>query len=504
MKDDAWNRLGSYLKETQILGSIQNTLYWDQNTLMPKQGSSWRTEQLTYLAKNLHIRNSSKEFAELIKSASIELNDCEDKNENEKISRDLNIKLLNQELDRQRKLDPKLVEQLARAKSKGYESWQQAKNDSDYKIFLPFFKELIDLRIEESKQLSDKYSPWETLAQPYEPDITKEFLDKIFKPIRKSIPSLLESVKRSKRKEWDIDHNSQKILCSKLLDNFGRKKELVAVAESPHPFSITLGPGDYRITTRIVKGEPFSSLLATAHEWGHSIYEQGLPAQTHQLFSWPLGQATSMAVHESQSLFWENRIVKSKSFAKSFFGNFVDKGCPLANYLEFWKSINIFKTGLNRVEADELSYGLHILIRTELEIELIEGNLDPKDLPNEWNKKYQELLGIKPSNDSEGCLQDVHWSEGAFGYFPSYLIGHLISAQISYSLEKDIGLIDYLIDKNQYIKIIQWLRDNVHCYGRSLNAMELVKKVSGNDLSPNYFINYLKCKIDSLNKNYLE
>jgi len=504
LKEEAWNRLGAYLKETQILGSIQSTLYWDQNTLMPKQGSSWRAEQLTYLAKNLHLRNSSKEFAQLINAASNELNDFEIDSENDKVSKELNIKLLNQELDRQRKLDPILVEKLARAKSKGYESWQQAKNESDYEIFLPYFKELIDLRIEEAKQLSEEYSPWETLAQPYEPEITKDILFKIFNPLRSAIPSLLENVKKFKKKEWDIDPTSQKILCSKLLDEFGRDNELVAVAESPHPFSITLGPKDFRITTRIVKGEPFSSLLATAHEWGHSIYEQGLPAQTHQWFSWPLGQATSMAVHESQSLFWENRIVKSKSFAKSFFTNLKDKGAPLENYLEFWKSINIFKPGLNRVEADELSYGLHILIRTELEIELIEGNLNPKDLPFEWNKKYQELLGIKPTNDTNGCLQDVHWSEGAFGYFPSYLIGHLISAQISDSLENDVGSIDHLVEKKEYKKIIKWLGENVHCYGRSINSMELVKSVSGKDLSPDFFINYLKSKIDQLNKNYFE
>ena len=195
MKEEAWNRLGAYLKETQILGSIQSTLYWDQNTLMPKQGSSWRAEQLTYLAKNLHLRNSSKEFAQLINAASNELNDFESDSENDKVSKELNIKLLNQELDRQRKLDPILVEKLARAKSKGYESWQQAKNESDYEIFLPYFKELIDLRIEEAKQLSEEYSPWETLAQPYEPDITKEILGNIFNPLRKSIPSLLEKVK---------------------------------------------------------------------------------------------------------------------------------------------------------------------------------------------------------------------------------------------------------------------------------------------------------------------
>ena len=161
--------------------------------------------------------------------------------------------------------------------------------------------------------------------------------------------------------------------------------------------------------------------------------------------------------------------------------------------------MNTFKAGLNRVEADELSYGLHILIRTELEIELIEGNLDPKDLPFEWNNMYEKLLGVKPPNDKSGCLQDVHWSEGAFGYFPSYLIGHLISAQLTSKLEEDLGFLDNLISNNSYKLIIDWLKENVHKYGRSLNAMELVKDVTNLELSPNYFISYLEKKISSLN-----
>jgi len=205
-----------------------------------------------------------------------------------------------------------------------------------------------------------------------------------------------------------------------------------------------------------------------------------------------------MGVHESQSLFWENRIVKSKSFSQRFFKNFVSEGCSLKSPLELWKSINHLKAGLNRVEADELTYGLHILIRTELEIGLIEGGLDAKDIPSEWNKKYEELLGIKPSNDSEGCLQDVHWSEGAFGYFPSYLLGHLISAQISFQMEKDIGLIDNLIENGQYEKIILWLKNNIHEFGRSFNSRELVRKVTNEELSSDYFINNLKSKINDL------
>ena len=497
MAEIEWNKLGAYLKETQILGSIQNTLYWDQNTGMPKKGASWRSEQLTYIAKILHKRSSSEEFSNLITAAKNELQNTPENSDNKQIieGKKRNIELLTKEFNREKNLDPELVEALAKAKSKGYESWQEAKKKSDFDIFLPFFKELIKLRIEEAKQISDKYSPWETLAQPFEPELTLKWLNEIFKPLRDTIPSLISQIYKSKKYDWDLSPKSQQNLCSKLLDEFGRDEDLVVVAKSPHPFSITLGPNDYRITTRIVKGEPFSSFLATAHEWGHSIYEQGLPSQSHQWFAWPLGQATSMGVHESQSLFWENRIVKSKSFSKRFFTNFVSEGCTLNNHLDLWKAINHLQAGLNRVEADELTYGLHILIRTELEIELIEGDLKAEDIPEEWNKKYQELLGIKPSNDSEGCLQDVHWSEGAFGYFPSYLLGHLISAQISSQMETDIGLIDNLVEDGEYEKIILWLKNNIHKHGRTVNAMELVRNVTNKDLTPDYFIKYLKSKI---------
>ena len=497
MAETQWHKLGAYLKETQILGSIQSTLYWDQNTNMPKKGASWRSDQLTYIAKILHKRNSSEEFLDLIKAAKDEYLGYEEKSLSQDIiqSKKRNIELLTKEFNRQKNLDSKLVEALAKAKSKGYESWQEAKRKSDFKVFLPHFEKLIKLRIEEANQISGKYKPWETLAQPFEPDLTLEWLNNIFKPLKETIPSLLADLKKSEKCHWDLSPKSQQNLCSKLLDEFGRDEELVVVAKSPHPFSITLGPNDYRITTRIVEGEPLSSFLATAHEWGHSIYEQGLPSQSHQWFAWPLGQATSMGVHESQSLFWENRIVKSKSFSKKFFKYFVSEGCSLNNYLELWKSINHLKAGLNRVEADELSYGMHILIRTELEIGLIEGDLEAEDIPFEWNKKYEELLGIRPSNDADGCLQDVHWSEGAFGYFPSYLLGHLISAQISSQMEKEIGLIDNLIENGEYEKIILWLKTNIHNYGRSVNSMELVRNVTREELTSDYFVNHLRLKI---------
>ncbi len=504
MSKSAWQLLGDYLKDTQLLGSIQSTLYWDQNTSMPIAGSTWRGEQLSLLAKQLHARQSSDKFEILIKDAKSDLQNLKEKDELESkliTDRFRNIELLEQDFNRQKSLDPKLVVELASAKSEGYMRWQEAKKNNDYKSFSPALKKLISLRKEQSIQLDEKRSCWETLAQPFEPNLTIKRVRELFDPLKKRLPELINkaaTIGNKKNQKWDLTISDQENLCQILLNDWSRDPTKTTIAKSPHPFSITLGPEDYRITTRIVKGQPLSCLLATAHEWGHSLYEQGLPSESHQWFGWPLGQATSMAVHESQSLFWENRIARSFSFANSFWHHFENAGAPIHSGNDLWINMNPFTPGLNRVEADELSYGLHIMIRTDLEIDLLEKDLPVDDLPIEWSKRYLNLLGVTPSNDTEGCLQDVHWSEGMFGYFPSYLLGHLISAQLTDTLEKDIGKIENFIESKKISTILEWLRKNVHHYGRSLDSEELVKKVSGLELSPNYFLEYLDNKVEKL------
>jgi len=283
-----------------------------------------------------------------------------------------------------------------------------------------------------------------------------------------------------------------------LLQSWGRDSAITCMARSPHPFSITLGPADYRITTRVVHGQPLSCFLATAHEWGHSLYEQGLPDQSHQWFTWPLGQATSMAVHESQSLFWENRVARSLPFARQWWQRFVAAGAPLSSADDLWRAMNPLAPGLNRVEADELSYGLHILIRTDLEIALLEQGLAVKDLPGEWNQRYGQLLGVQPASDAEGCLQDVHWSEGLFGYFPSYLLGHLISAQLSEAMEIEIGSPEHHIAAGDVTPMLGWLRQRVHGVGRALNAEDLVQQVTGRPLDSDAFLRHLNAKLGCL------
>ena len=482
---------------------------------MPTSGSAWRGEQLSLLARSIHARQSSDHFQSLLQEAKVEFKEkslSKKLNQEEIFEHSRNVELLEQDFNRQKALDPDLISHLAIAKSNGYKSWQEAKAKSDYNYFAPHLKKLIFLRQEEARQLSESRSSWETLAQVYEPDITINRLKELFHPLRRKLPDLLDISKNNKNLvggPWDIDDKSQEELSKKLLDQWARDKKNSAISRSPHPFSITLGPDDFRLTTRVVKGHPLSCLLASAHEWGHSLYEQGLPSKTNNWFAWPLGQATSMGVHESQSLFWENRVARSLEFSERFWPDFVSVGAPFENPKDCWLAMNPLAPGLNRVEADELSYGLHIIIRTDLEIALIDGELDVNDLPHEWNASYEKFLGVTPRNDSEGCLQDVHWSEGAFGYFPSYLLGHLISAQISEAMTyglRETGIsgedpIGTCIKNRDESTLINWLRKEVHCVGKKMNGEELVEKVSGKKLSSHIFLNYLEKKLELLSGN---
>ena len=499
----AWDRLGTYLRETQLLGSIQSTLYWDQNTRMPTGGSAWRGEQLSLLATQLHARQSADRYEELITSAREEWKASSGDLSAGELTADRgrNLDLLEQDLRRQRALDPALVAALAKAKSEGYSLWQQARSTSDFSLFAPALQRMIKLRQEQATQLAEPRSCWETLAQPFEPDLTLVRLRDLLAPLRRRLPELVDMATHSPRPRslgWDLSEEAQQTLCQELLASWGQDPAISCVARSPHPFSITLGPSDYRITTRIVKGQPLSCFLATAHEWGHSLYEQGLPSQSHQWFAWPLGQATSMAVHESQSLFWENRVARSFAFAEQWWSRFSAQGAPLGGADDFWRDLNPLSPGLNRVEADELSYGLHIMIRTDLEIALLEEGLPVDDLPHEWNTRYQQLLGVAPTNDAEGCLQDVHWSEGLFGYFPSYLLGHLISAQLSEAMAAEIGPPEQHIEAGDVQLLLDWLRTRVHSVGRALNAEGLVQQVSGQPLSSEPFLRYLETKLEAL------
>jgi len=497
----AHQRLRDHLHQTRLLGSISSALYYDQNTVMPSAGASWRGEQLALLATQLHQRQSSDTYADLVAAAESELTA-----ESSEASR-RNLTLLRLELQRQRCLDPALVALLARAQSRGNALWQEARRQNDFPSFAPALANLIALRREQASQLataeSVPRSPWEILAQPFEPEISKARLETLFQPLKERIPRLLARVEEAGLSVGDaveLAEATQEALCAELLDSWGYDATRCQRSRSAHPFSCTVGPDDFRITTRVVEGQPFSAFLATAHEWGHSLYEQGLPRCGDHYFPWPLGEATSMGVHESQSLFWECRVARSEAFAARWQPRFsASLGAdPWGGSHRFWQALNPMRPGLIRVEADELSYTLHIVLRFELEQALLEEGLPVDDLPAAWNRRMAEILGLTPPNDREGCLQDIHWAEGLFGYFPSYALGHLISAQLSETMEAQLGPIESLVASGEEARLRGWLAEQVWPQGRLVTGEELVERVSGAPLSAEPFLRYLDHKVERL------
>lgn len=500
--DTALDRLHRHLHHTRLLGSIGSALYYDQNTVMPAAGAAWRGEQLALLARQVHERQSSTAYADLVAAAEAELGADAPPQQRR------NLQLLRLELERQRCLDPALVTALARAQSRGNAVWQDARARNDFTAFAPALSELIELRRQQAGQLAAAEpvarSPWEVLAQPFEPEVSKARLEELFAPLKAELPALLEQVAASpapgRGAADDLPEALQEALCAELLESWGYDPDRCQRSRSAHPFSCTVGPADFRITTRVVPGQPFSAFLATAHEWGHSLYEQGLPRTDDHYFPWPLGEATSMGVHESQSLFWECRVARSRAFAERWQPRFHQAlgSDPWGGAAGFWLALNPMRPGLIRVEADELSYCLHIVLRYELELALIEQGMPVSELPAQWNRRLEELLGIRPATDAEGCLQDIHWAEGLFGYFPSYALGHLISAQLSEAMAGEIGSLEERIASGEEARLRAWLAGTVWPLGRSVNAEELVELVSGRPLSARPFLTYLTAKVSRL------
>lgn len=497
------DQLQEHLRQSQLLGSISSALYYDQNTVMPAAGAEWRGEQLALLASQLHARQSSSAYADLVEAAEAELQASTPA----AVSR--NLQLLRLELNRQRCLDPQLVAQIAQAQSRGNAIWQEARRCNDFSIFAPALESLIGLRREQASQLAaaevQKRSPWEILAQPFEPDVSKERLLQLFAPLQAELPVLLQQVAAVTQPSPppELPEALQEKLCTELLNSWGYDPAYCQRSRSAHPFSCTVGPQDFRITTRVVPDQPLSAFLATAHEWGHSLYEQGLPRTGNHYFPWPLGEATSMGVHESQSLFWECRVGRSRAFAERWHPRFCAEleSDPWGGAFGFWRGLNPLRPGLIRVEADELSYCLHIVLRFELELALLEQELPVAELPGLWNRRMGELLGRIPSSDSQGCLQDIHWAEGLFGYFPSYALGHLISAQLAETMEQELGgpgAIEAAIAAGKESSLRDWLASRVYPLGRSVNAEALVEQVSGQSLSAAAFLRYLRNKLEQL------
>lgn len=483
----AYDQLIAYLKELDHLGAAARLLQWDQETGMPPKGEATRADIQSTFARVLHEKAVSTQLADLVSAAQAEATDSD---------RARQLELVRRGVERAKKVPAALVEELASATSLGQQVWARSKKTSDFATFLPHLERIVELRRQEGACIAPEGgTPYDGLLSDYERGLRTEDWTRLFDELEKELPALAgEAIERNTARQEELGKldalrgpfpaAQQMELCRKLASAIGYDFEGGRLDLSAHPFSETVHLGDSRITTRVTADDLGGSVFSTLHETGHALYEQGLP---QALAGTPLGGFASMAVHESQSRLWENLIGRSDSFWQDQWGVVADIFPDLGKIgPERWAERSRWvRRTLVRTESDEVTYNLHVLVRFRLEKAMIAGDLAARDLPGEWNKAYVAMLGVEPANHAEGCMQDVHWSAGMFGYFPTYTLGNLLSAQLHTAAAAQ-GRTSSRED------LLAWLRENIHAHGSRWETPELIKKATGKDPSASEFLAHLR------------
>lgn len=479
-------KIQKYLEEYSYLKSIQALLHWDMETMMPSGAIDDRARRLSYIQGKLHAHITSKTYAKLLKDFSQKKLGKEEK---------ILLKELQWDFNLNHALPSEHVEKLSLISTHASHAWATARKESDFKSFEPHLQKLIDLKRKETTFFKTK-KPYDALIQLHDKEFTSAEITKIFSELKVGLIKLTAEVKKDGRfvKVKDLKGpfpiEDQKALSQHVARLFGLPEANSRLDISTHPFSINISPLDQRITTRYVTGN-LDSLSSTMHEVGHALYELNLPAKWEGT---PFQEAASLSVHESQSRFWENIIGRSRPFAKFILPQMKKtfpksmKGIgPEELYLGFNKSV----PGLIRVESSELYYNLHVIIRFEIEEMIFNQGLNAKEIPTIWKELYKKYLGITPKTDAEGVLQDSHWAGGAFGYFPTYTLGNLISGSLYMKLKKDLPGFEKQIAKGDFSKILAFLVKNIHSKGRSITSKDIVGEINVND-----YLKYLKEKFE--------
>jgi carboxypeptidase Taq len=495
----SFEALCQHARETAILNSSAETLAWDERTMLPERGGAYRAEQMTYLAGLVHQKRTDPRVGEWLAELA-----SSDPSADPHSDTAATIRNLRREYDRQRKLPQKLVEALTRATVLGQQSWVAARKADRFADFAPQLAEIMKLSREKADALGFKEARYDALLDEYEPHAVTSDVAKALAGLRKELVPLVEAIVASPKKpdlsilKRNYATAAQEKFGKEAAARIGFEFDRGRLDVTSHPFCTTLGPDDCRITTRYDEKFFPSAFFGILHEAGHGIYEQGLRGDW---FGLPPGEAISLGIHESQSRMWENLVGRSLPFWRHFYPQaqaaFPDalRDVPLD---AFHFAINNVQPSLIRVEADEATYNLHILVRFELEQALINDDLPIADLPGAWNEKYQSYLGIKPPTDAVGVMQDIHWSAGLVGYFPTYSLGNLYAAQFFDKADKDIGPLDDQFATGEFEPLREWLREKIHRHGKCYTATELVQQVTGKPLSHEALMRRLRATLGRL------
>lgn len=483
-------------KEISTLGGVAALLGWDQMTYMPPMGAEERSDQTAMISRITHERIISDKLWNSIENLSA-VATFEKLDEKDKIV----VGRLKKDLEKARKVPSDFVEKMAKITTIAYPAWQKAREKNEFSVFSPHLEKIVELEKEYCDLMKVPGPKYNSLLDDYEEGMTVDRLKVEFEFLKGHLVETLQRIKSteiySKQENFDkkFSVKMQRDICDIIIDKIGLPKNRIRLDISSHPFTTSMGYDDVRFTTNFDHENPLFSLFSTVHESGHALYELNMPKDQYK--DTIISDAPSLGLHESQSRFWENMIARSKPFWNYFYPIFKEFSPTQFKDIEldaWYRYVNQVKPSLIRVDADELTYCLHVILRFEIENALIEDKIKVSELPDLWNEKMDEMLGVKPANDKEGCLQDMHWSGGDFGYFPTYAIGTIYSAQLFKKLAEDDPRVNEKIEKGEFDSILTWLNENVHKYGRLMDADDIIKKCCGEGLNSKVYVNYLKEK----------
>lgn len=496
MSQQAYEALTQRYKEVAVFGSIGSLIGWDQETMMPDQGTNARAEQSAAMSGLVHEKATDPEIDRLLKT-------CEGNGFAKDSIEAANVREWRRAYDRASKLPKAHVEEVARTQTIAQKEWAKARKESNFAHFAPHLKKILDL----TRKTAAYYGwpkdgePYDALLEGYEPHTTAREIEAVFGPLRQRLSGLIHDVAKAPRRpdgsihKRNVPREQQLRFVKFVVDKIGFNFEAGRLDTSTHPFCSGIAPGDCRITTRFADNNVMDALSSTMHEAGHGMYEQNLPGER---WGQPAGEAVSLGIHESQSRGWENFVGRSKAFwewclphAKEIMPEAMRD--QTANSI--YEAQNIVEPSYIRVEADETTYNLHIMLRFEIERAMIRGELEVNDIPRVWNAKFKDYLGIEVDKDANGCLQDVHWSFGLMGYFPTYTLGNLYAAQFFEQAYRDMPDLDDQFRKGEFGGLKAWLVKNIHVHGQRYTAGDLCRRVTGKPLSADPLLRHLESKI---------
>jgi carboxypeptidase Taq len=496
--ENKFTQLKAILNEVSDLRSVIGLLDWDQQTHMPPGGTGGRGHQLATLSRLAHVKFTAPEVGQLLADLKPYADQLEPDSDEARL-----IKVVTRRYEKRAKVPPELVAEMAQVTANAHQAWQEARREANFSKFQPHLEKIVALK----RHYASLFAPYDHVYDPllddYEPGMKTAEVQAIFDALRPQQVALIQAI--ASRPQVDssflhqaFDEQKQWDFGVEVITKFGYDWQRGRQDRSAHPFTQGIGPGDVRITTRFNPNYLNAGLFGTMHESGHAIYGQGNDPRLERT---TLSGGASLAVHESQSRTYENLIGRSREFWSYFYPRLQEYfPAQLGNVTEeaFYKGVNRVQPSLIRVEADEATYNLHIMLRLELEIALMEGTLAVKDLPETWNTRMQDYLGVTPPDDAAGVLQDIHWSGGMIGYFSTYALGNLISAQLWERLNADIPDLPEHIRQGEFEPVKAWMGEKIHRHGAKFEPQELVQRVTGERITPAAYLRYLRGKYSSI------